>query len=160
MVVIDSLQNGIVIDHIKAGLGHRILSYLNIDRAKYTVAFIMNADSKKHGKKDLIKIENVDDVDLTALGLIDPTATVNFIENQEITRKIKLELPEKVVDVIKCNNPRCVTSVELHAPHIFHLIDGENREYRCEYCDHIVSMKGDFENEIMRRQWIHYQPGK
>ena len=99
----------------------------------------MNAQSQKHGKKDIIKIQNVTDVDLTVLGLIDPNATVNIIKDGKIAEKIKLSLPETVTNVIKCKNPRCVTSVENGIPHIFHLINPETREYRCEYCDEIVS---------------------
>ncbi|MEG1583794.1 MAG: aspartate carbamoyltransferase regulatory subunit [Anaerovorax sp.] len=139
---INSIEKGIVIDHITAGYGVKILDHLNIDLTKDTVAFIMNATSKKHGRKDVIKLENIENVNLTALGLIDHKATVNVIENHKIVKKIKLELPTTVTNVIKCKNPRCVTSVEANAPHIFHLIDEENKEYRCEYCDDIVSMKG------------------
>lgn len=141
MVVINSIKNGIVIDHITAGLGVKVMEYLNIDTSKNTVAFIMNATSEKHERKDLIKIENVTDIDLTALGLVDPQATVNIIEDHMIKEKIKLTLPKTVTNIIKCKNPRCVTSVELNAPHIFHLIDPETREYRCEYCDDLVSMR-------------------
>lgn len=142
-MIVNSIERGIVIDHITAGTGNRILDYLKIDTKKNTVAFIMNATSKKHGRKDLIKIENVTDVDLTVLGLLDPNATVNIIENGRIVKKINLELPKTVTNVIKCKNPRCVTSVERNAPHIFHLMNAETREYRCEYCDEIISMKGE-----------------
>ena len=134
-MIVNSIERGIVIDHITAGTGNRILDYLKIDTKKNTIAFIMNATSKKHGRKDLIKIENVTDVDLTVLGLLDPNATVNIIENGKIVKKINLELPKTVTNVIKCKNPRCVTSVERNAPHIFHLMDAQTREYRCEYCD-------------------------
>lgn len=141
MAVINSIEKGIVIDHITAGRGVKILDYLNVDASRGTVAFIMNATSKKYGRKDVIKLENLDDIDLAALGLLDNQATVNIIENHQITRKIKLELPEKVANVIKCKNPRCVTSVETNIPHIFHLVDETAKEYACEYCDEIVSMK-------------------
>ena len=140
-MIVNSIERGIVIDHITAGTGNRILDYLKIDTKKNTIAFIMNATSKKHGRKDLIKIENVTDVDLTVLGLLDPNATVNIIENGKIVKKINLELPKTVTNVIKCKNPRCVTSVERNAPHIFHLMDAQTREYRCGYCDEIVSME-------------------
>ncbi len=142
-MIVNSIERGIVIDHITAGTGNRILDYLKIDTKKNTVAFIMNATSKKHGRKDLIKIENVTDVDLTVLGLLDPNATVNIIENGKIVKKINLALPQTVTNVIKCKNPRCVTSVERNAPHIFHLMNTQTREYRCEYCDEIVSMKNE-----------------
>ena len=142
-MIVNSIERGIVIDHITAGTGNRILDYLKIDTKKNTVAFIMNATSKKHGRKDLIKIENVTDVDLTVLGLLDPNATVNIIENGKIVKKINLALPQTVTNVIRCKNPRCVTSVERNAPHIFHLMNAQTREYRCEYCDELVSMKNE-----------------
>ena len=142
-MIVNSIERGIVIDHITAGTGNRILDYLKIDTKKNTVAFIMNATSKKHGRKDLIKIENVTDVDLTVLGLLDPNATANIIENGKIVKKINLALPQTVTNVIRCKNPRCVTSVERNAPHIFHLMNAQTREYRCEYCDEIVSMKNE-----------------
>jgi aspartate carbamoyltransferase regulatory subunit len=141
-MVIDSIAKGIVIDHIKAGYGMKVLKYLNIDTSVNTVALIMNAASKKHGRKDVLKIENITDVDLTALGLVDHNATVNIIENHVIARKIKLRLPDKVTNVIMCRNPRCVTSSESGIPHVFHLVDEASEEYRCEYCDDIVRAGG------------------
>lgn len=155
MVVIDSIRKGIVIDHITAGQGMKIIEYLDIDTTKDTVAVIMNAVSSKYGRKDVVKIENVADVDLAALGLIDPKVTVNYIEDHIIREKIHITVPEKVINIIKCNNPRCVTSVEPGAPQIFHLIDSENREYRCEYCDDIISMKGGYGNEFIHKQWVN-----
>ena len=137
---INSVENGIVIDHIRAGMGLKVLSYLDIDTRKDTVALIMNALSNKYERKDLIKIENLFDVDLAALGLLDCGATVNYIENGKLIKKVKLALPERVTDVIKCKNPRCVTSVEPAIPHVFILVDAETEEYRCEYCDDIVSV--------------------
>ncbi|MGI6730878.1 MAG: aspartate carbamoyltransferase regulatory subunit [Anaerovoracaceae bacterium] len=160
MVVINSIKKGIVIDHITAGLGVKVLEFLNVDPAKDTVAFIMNAPSGKHGRKDIIKIENVVDVNLAALGLIDPKATVSYIEDHMIIKKINVTLPEKVTNIIKCKNPRCITSIEINAPHIFHLIDEKNREYRCEYCDEIISMGGENENKIMYKEWLHRRPSK
>ena len=154
MVVIDSIKTGIVIDHITAGLGMKILEYLDVDTTKDTVALIMNAVSSKYGRKDVVKIENVCGIDLAALGLIDPKVTVNYIEDHIIRQKIHITVPEKVINIIKCNNPRCVTSVEQGAPQIFHLIDKENREYRCEYCDEIISMKGGYGNEFIHKQWV------
>lgn len=149
-MLVNTIKKGIVIDHIAAGRGAKIIEYLDIDTKINTVAFIMNATSKSHGRKDIVKIENVIDIDMAVLGLIDHNATVNIIEDGKIVKKINLSLPEKVVNVIKCKNPRCVTSIEINAPHIFHLIDRENKEYRCEYCDDIVSVKGGIDNEIMR----------
>lgn len=155
MVVIDSIKTGIVIDHITAGLGMKILEYLDVDTTSDTVAVIMNAVSNKYGRKDVVKIENVSDVNIAALGLIDPKVTVNYIEDHIISRKIHITVPEKVVNIIRCNNPRCVTSIEAGAPHIFHLIDKENREYRCEYCDDIISMEGGYSNEFIHKQWVN-----
>ena len=132
---VNEIENGIVIDHIHAGTGLKVLSYLGIDTRTDTVALIMNAQSNKLMRKDIIKIENLLDVDLAALGLLDCNATVNYIENGELTKKVKLALPERVTNVIKCKNPRCVTSVEPAIPHIFALVDRESEEYRCEYCD-------------------------
>jgi len=133
---INSIANGIVIDHIRAGFGLKVLEYLNIDAGLGSIAFIMNAASKKHGRKDLIKLENVESVDVDVLGLIDHNATVIYIKNNEIVDKIKLKLPLKVTNVINCKNPRCVTSVEA-VPHVFRLVD-DSGKYRCEYCDNIV----------------------
>lgn len=155
MVVINSIEKGIVIDHITAGLGVKILEFLDIDTTKNTVAFIMNATSSKYGRKDVIKIENVVDINLAALGLIDPKATVNIIEDHLISKKINLKMPDVITNIIKCSNPRCVTSVEVNAPHVFYLIDKKNREYKCEYCDDIISMKEGFNNEIIHKQWVH-----
>lgn len=137
MLTINSVSKGIVIDHIKAGLGIKIFNYLGLDKADFTVALIMNAPSNKLGKKDIIKIENVIDLDYTALGLIDPNVTIDIIDEQEIKEKIKLELPEKVEDILKCKNPRCVTSVEKYMPHVFYLVDEAKGEYKCQYCDEI-----------------------
>ena len=144
-MLVNSIEKGIVIDHITAGVGNRIIDLLDLDLSAHTVAFIMNATSGKHGKKDILKIENVsaEDVKLEILGLIEPNATVNVIENGQIVKKIALTVPEKVTNIIKCKNPRCVTSIESGIPHIFQLVDAEKGEYRCEYCDEIVAMKGD-----------------
>lgn len=137
MVTINSIKKGIVIDHIKAGHGIKIFNYLGLDKADFTVALIMNAPSHKIDKKDMIKIENVIDMDFTVIGLIDPYITINIIDEEVIKEKIKLRLPERVEDVIRCKNPRCVTSIEKYVPHIFYLIDEEKGEYKCNYCDEI-----------------------
>ena len=151
MLTINSIKKGIVIDHIKAGLGIKIFNYLGLDKAKYSVALIMNAQSEKLNKKDMIKIENEIDIDYTVLGLLDPNISINIIENEEITQKIKLQLPEKVENVIKCKNPRCVTSIEKYIPHVFYLVDKEKGEYKCKYCDEIYSLaevqNGNFNQE-------------
>ena len=143
MLNIAKIKNGIVIDHIKAGLGIRIFNWLGLSKAPYTVAFVVNASSEHMGRKDIIKIDNTITINLDILGLIDPNITVNIIENEEITRKIKLQLPERVEDILICKNPRCITSTETYVPHIFHLENPEQRTYRCEYCDEI-RFAGDF----------------
>lgn len=137
MLNINSITKGIVIDHIKPKWGLKLFDYLNLDRADFTVALIMNAASDKYGRKDMIKIENEINIDLTMLGFIDPNITVNIIENEQITEKINLSLPEKVEGIIKCKNPRCVTSEERDIIHSFILIDEEEQIYKCDYCDHI-----------------------
>lgn len=143
MLNIEEIKNGIVIDHIKAGLGIRIFNWLRLDKAPYTVAFIANASSSKYGRKDIIKIDNTIDINLDVLGLIDPNSTVSIIENEKVTKKIKLQLPEKVENVLLCKNPRCICSTEKYITHVFYLVDADARTYRCEYCDEIISA-GDF----------------
>lgn len=142
MLYIDSITKGIVIDHIKVGYGFSIFKYLGLDKADFTVALIMNAPSKKYGRKDLIKIENNIDLDLTMLGFIDPNITVNIIEDEKIVEKINLSLPEKVEGIIQCKNPRCITSTERSIIHRFILIDKDKGIYKCEYCDQICSWEG------------------
>lgn len=142
MLRINSITKGIVIDHIKPGCGLKIFEYLKLDNANFTVALIMNACSKKFGRKDIIKIENVIDIDLAMLGFIDPNITVNVIENEVITNKINLSLPSKVEGIIQCKNPRCITSEERDIVHKFVLIDRNKGIYKCEYCDHIYSWEG------------------
>ena len=145
MLNIDRIKNGIVIDHIRAGQGIRIFNWLGLDKSPYTVAFIINASSKIMGKKDIIKIDNAITINFDILGLIDPNITVNIIENQKISRKIKLQLPEKVENVLICKNPRCITSTEKYITHVFNLDNPELQTYRCEYCDDIRTA-GDFRN--------------
>ncbi len=140
MVTINSIKRGIVIDHITAGQGIRIFEYLKLGETDYTVALIRNANSNKLGKKDIIKIENVLDMDYRVLGFLDANATVNVIENENIIEKIKLNLPEQLHGVIKCRNPRCITAQEEGIKHSFTLVDSEAKEYRCEYCDEIVKL--------------------
>lgn len=140
MLTITSITKGIVIDHIKAGMGIKIFNYLGLDKADYRVALIMNADSKKLGKKDIIKIENVIDIDYTMLGIIDPNMTIDIIEDEVIKEKIKPSLPEMVENIVKCKNPRCVTSIDKYVPHIFYLVDEAKGEYRCKYCDEAYTL--------------------
>ena len=135
MLNIDSVEKGLVIDHIKAGKAMEIYHYLNLDKMDCSVAIIKNAKSKKYGKKDIIKVENNIDMDLKVLGFIDPNITINVIDNSVIIEKINLELPQEVVNVVKCKNPRCITSVEQEIVHKFRLNDREKEIYRCVYCD-------------------------
>ncbi len=135
MLKIDSVEKGLVIDHIQAGKGMELYKYLNLDKLESSVAILKNVKSSKIGKKDIIKIENDIDLDLTVLGFIDPNITINVIENDKIVNKIKLQLPEEVTNVVKCKNPRCITSIEQEIPHIFKLTNKEDKTYRCIYCD-------------------------
>ena len=139
MLEVTSIEKGIVIDHIKAGYGIQLFNYLKLDKAEYNVALIINAFSKKQGRKDIIKINNEIDIDYTFLGLLDPNITINVIEDGKIKEKVKLNVPKRVVNIIKCKNPRCITSVEGYCDHVFHLVDEKKRTYRCEYCDDIVT---------------------
>lgn len=139
MIVVNGIKNGIVIDHIKAGLGNQIFKYLGLDKADYSVALIKNVSSNKLGKKDIIKIENTIDLNYEVLGIIDSNITINIIENGAILKKVKPNLPDRVEDIIKCKNPRCITSVEPFINHIFYLSDKDKGEYRCFYCDEAYS---------------------
>ena len=139
MLNVDSITKGIVIDHIKAGRGMFIYNYLKLDELESCVAIIKNVKSEKQGKKDLIKIDGIIDINLEVLGFIDPNATVNIVEDGRIIEKTKLKLPNTVVDVAKCKNPRCITSVENEIKHEFRLTDMEKGSYRCVYCDSMYS---------------------
>lgn len=132
---IDSINNGIVIDHIEAGKGMEIYKYLGLDDVDCSVALIKNARSKKMGRKDIIKIDNKMDIDMNILGYIDPNITVSIIEDGKVLRKEHIELPETLVNIINCENPRCITSVERELDQVFNLTNKENRVYRCKYCE-------------------------
>ena len=136
---IGHIENGIVLDHITAGNGMNIYNVLNLGKLDCTVALIKNADSPKMGKKDIIKISTHMDIDLDILGYLDPGITVNVIRDGEVAEQKKLALPERVVGVIKCKNPRCITSVEQELVHEFKLTDPRNRVYRCIYCEQKAS---------------------
>lgn len=136
MLRIGGLQEGVVIDHIKAGGAMEIYHYLELEKLDCSVAIIKNAKSNKMGKKDIIKVEcSVDMLDLDILGFIDHNITVNVIRNGEITEKKVLHLPKQVVNVIRCKNPRCITSIEQELDQIFILSDKEKEIYRCKYCE-------------------------
>lgn len=132
---IDGINNGLVIDHIEAGKGMELYNALHLGDLECSVALIKNVTSHKMGKKDIIKVDEAIDVDLDVLGFIDPNITVNTIKNKEIISKAHMELPKKVTNIIKCKNPRCITSTEQELPHIFKLTDPEKRVYRCVYCE-------------------------
>ena len=132
---IDSIQDGIVIDHIKAGKSLELYSYLGLDRLDCSVAIIKNAVSHQYGRKDIIKIDSMIDINLDVLGFIDPDVTVNIIRGGNIVEKFHLELPKQITNIVKCKNPRCITSVENELDHVFKLTDTEKRIYRCIYCE-------------------------
>lgn len=140
---IDPIRNGIVIDHIKAGLGMELYHFLALDKLSCSVAIIKNVNSSKMGKKDIIKIDEAIDLNLDVLGYIDPDITVNFIKNGERIKKCHPGLPDKVVGVIKCKNPRCITGSEPELPQIFKLCDKEKRIYRCAYCEASAPKKNE-----------------
>ena len=132
---IDSIQNGVVLDHIQAGKCMDIYKYLHLDELDCSVAIIKNVRSGRMGKKDIIKIDSPMEVDLDVLGYIDPNITVNIIRDGIRVEKKKLELPERLVNVTHCKNPRCITVAESQLDSIFVLADRENRVYRCAYCE-------------------------
>ena len=132
---IGHIENGIVLDHITAGNAMNIYNVLNLGNLDCTVALIKNADSPKMGKKDIIKISTHLEIDLDILGYLDPGITVNIIHDGEVVEQRTLELPKKVVGVIKCKNPRCITSVEREIVHEFKLTDPVKKVYRCIYCE-------------------------
>ena len=135
-MIIGDIKDGIVLDHITAGRGMDIYNVLHLGELDCTVALIKNADSAKIGKKDIIKIGTLLDLDLDVLGYLDPGITVNIIRDGKVAERRQLELPERVVGVIKCKNPRCITSVEQEIVHEFKLTDRNKKVYRCIYCEH------------------------
>ena len=136
MLNIGGLKNGIVLDHIQAGKSMDIYKYLKLDKLDCQVAIIKNARSSKMGRKDILKIEGgLDVVDLDVLGYIDHNITVNIIKDEKIIEKRRVKLPKKLTNVIKCKNPRCITSIEQELPHVFLLADEENQIYHCAYCE-------------------------
>ncbi len=132
---IDSIREGIVIDHIQAKKGLEIYNALKLGDLDCSVAIITNARSNKMGRKDIIKIDKTIDLDLDILGYMDPNITINIIKKDERVDKYHVELPKEIVNIIKCKNPRCITSVEQELKHIFVLKDKEKKLYRCKYCE-------------------------
>lgn len=136
MLNVGKLQEGFVLDHIQAGKALSIYNDLKLNKLDCCVAIIKNARSNKMGKKDIIKVEcPVDVVDLDILGFIDHNITVNIIKDGEIVMKKELSLPKQITNVIKCKNPRCITSIEQELPHVFLLTDENKEIYRCKYCE-------------------------
>ena len=132
---IDSINNGIVIDHITAGRGMRLYNLLGLDSLDCSVALIKNVNSKKQGKKDIIKIDADILVNFDVIGFVDPNATVNIIRDGKLVEKLTISLPKTLKNVIKCKNPRCITTTEQELDHVFKLTDIENNVYRCIYCE-------------------------
>ena len=134
-MIIDSIKNGIVIDHITAGKGMELYNILGLGEKDCTVALLKNVVSTKHGRKDIIKIDGIMELDWDLVGFVDPNITVNIIRDGEQVEKRQLKLPETIRDVIRCKNPRCITSVEQELQQVFKLTDREKRVYRCLYCE-------------------------
>ena len=136
MLNVGALNEGFVLDHIEAGKSMTIYDYLQLDKLDCTVAIIKNASSNKMGRKDIIKVEcPIDMLNLDILGFIDHNITINIIKDGRIVEKKALTLPKKIVNVIKCKNPRCITSIEQELDHVFVLTDEEKEVYRCKYCE-------------------------
>lgn len=142
MLNVGQIEEGFVLDHIKAGQSLTVYHYLQLDRKDRTVAMIMNARSGKMGKKDILKVEcPIDELNLDVLAVIDQNITVNVVKDGEIVEKKELRLPEQIDRVFKCKNPRCITSIEQELPHIFFLADKEKSVYRCKYCEEKFDMR-------------------
>lgn len=136
MLNVGKIEEGFVLDHIKAGKSLSIYHHLQLDKLDCTVAIIKNAKSNKLGKKDILKVEcDINQLNMDIVGFIDHNITVNVIKNGEIVDKLDLSLPKEIKNVIKCKNPRCITSIEQELPHIFVLTDAEKEVYRCKYCE-------------------------
>ena len=132
---IDSIQNGIVIDHITAGRGMRLYELLHLDDLDCSGAIIKNVTSKKMGKKDIIKIDSSTHINMDVIGFVDPQATVNIIRDGQLVRKRCIDMPAVLTNVIRCMNPRCITTTEQELDHVFKLTDPDNKIYRCIYCE-------------------------
>ncbi len=140
---IDGVENGIVIDHIAAGECMRLYYLLGLDELDSTVAIIKNVTSRKYGRKDIIKIDELIDLDVDALGYIDPRITVNIVRDGKLLEKRHLELPQTLVNIVECKNPRCIAMAESDVEQIFYLTDEEQRLYRCAYCEVAPDRKGE-----------------
>lgn len=132
---VDAIKNGIVIDHIHAGKGMELYRFLNLEALGCPVALMMNVASRQMGRKDIIKVDGNIGLDLNVLGFIDPDVTIDVIENEVCVKKYHPELPTQIRDIVRCKNPRCITTTEQELPQIFRLSDKRNKVYRCIYCD-------------------------
>ena len=132
---VDAVQDGIVIDHITAGSGIKLYRLLGLEDVEVPVAMITHVISRKMGRKDIIKIDAAAEINFDVIGYVDPGATVNIIRDGKLVEKKRIDMPEKLVDVIKCRNPRCITGTEQELRHIFILTDRKNKVYRCMYCE-------------------------
>ena len=139
---IDSIINGIVIDHIAAGRGMMLYKLLHLDRLDCSVAIIKNVHSNKMGKKDIIKVDAAIDLNTDVIGYVDPNATVNVIRDGKLVEKKAIVLPERLVNVIRCKNPRCISTTEQELPQVFVLTDREKGVYRCSYCETKAERQG------------------
>ena len=140
-MIVNPIENGVVLDHITAGKAMDIYKVLRLDKLGCTVAVIVNAPSKKMGRKDVLKIYDVIDLNFDVLGYLDPGITVSIIANGDVARRISLDLPEQVEGVLRCKNPRCITSCEQELPHVFKLTDRKKKVYRCIYCETMAKNK-------------------
>jgi len=140
MLKVESIHYGIVIDHITQGKGKKIFDKLNLGEADFPVVLLRNVVSSKFGKKDIIKIENRIDIDMTMLGLIDPNVTINIVEDEKTIKKMKVEIPKEVQGLFKCKNPRCISNAEDNINPLFTLVKANGTiEYSCEYCEELTS---------------------
>ena len=143
MLNVGKIEEGLVLDHIKAGKSMVIYKHLGLDKLEYPVAIIKNARSNAMGKKDILKVEcDVDSLNLDVIAFIDPDITVNIIRDGEIVEKKQLSMPRMVTNVIRCTNPRCISTIEQELPQVFYLADGRRKIYRCRYCDEKYTEKG------------------
>lgn len=142
MLNVSGLNEGIVLDHIQAGMSTKIFEHLGLGKLDCQVAMIRNAKSNKMGRKDIIKIEGgLDVVDLDVLGFLDHNITINIIRNGQIVEKRRLRLPKRLTNILYCKNPRCITTVERGLPHVFLLTNEETQTYRCMYCEETAANK-------------------
>ena len=140
-MIIDAISNGIVLDHISAGRSMELYQILKLHKLKCSVAVLTNVPSRKMGRKDIIKIGELIDLNFDVLGYVDPGVTINVIKDGKICEKKTVSLPERLVNVIACKNPRCITSCEQELDQVFTLTDKENRVYRCLYCENKMIYK-------------------